>query len=77
MTGERTTPRPRRVRQATPPRTMDIEPVDRARELPVLGGWLARVTGSPLTRNDLRFDPARCMDAVAVAQVWVNGAGLP
>src|SRR6202040_2133113 len=31
LTREPTTPRFRLVRQATPPRTMDIEPVDRAR----------------------------------------------
>jgi CelD/BcsL family acetyltransferase involved in cellulose biosynthesis len=116
LTGEPTTPLPGVVRQATPPRTMDIQPVDRARwtelargfadhnfrqcwdfgiqaasrvgaksehmalrqagevvaiadarvrELPVLGGGLAFVTGGPLTRNDRRFDPARYVDAVA------------
>lgn len=37
----------------------------RVRELPVLGGGLAFVTGGPLTRNDRRFDPARYVDAVA------------
>jgi CelD/BcsL family acetyltransferase involved in cellulose biosynthesis len=115
------------VRQATPPRTMDIEPVDRSRwtelahgfadhnyrqcwdfgiqaashvgaksehlalrqagevvaiadvrvrELPVLGGGLAFVTGGPLTRNDRHFDPARYVDAVeALRRRYVDERG--
>ena len=38
----------------------------RVRELPVVGGGLAYVTGGPLTRTDDRLDPARYLDAVAV-----------
>jgi len=37
----------------------------RVRELPVMGGGLAFVTGGPLTRIDHRLDPARYLDAVA------------
>ncbi len=36
----------------------------RVRELPVLGGGLALVTGGPLTRIDHRFDPGRYLEAV-------------